>query len=139
MYPTFVDAAGADSCCACSQGPYMQPTMVAHGKDLLGTRSQRELQSPQSAVRDAKELPEHMVASVLEICLKAHISSLELHCAELNRSWSCGQASPRASHAGCRLCHPQQLLSNAQLCWQQGSSPCSKAKAKAADRLYHGH
>lgn len=69
--------------------------------------------------RDAKELSEHMVDSELEIFLKVHFSSRELHCLDLNWSWSCGQAScPRASHASWRLCHPQQLLSNAQLCFR---------------------
>lgn len=98
---------GAGSCCVCSQGSYVKPTMVAHSKDLLGMRSRREWQSPQSAVHDAKELPEHMADSVLEICLKAHFFSLELHCVDLNGSWSCGQASsPEASHAGWRAAIP---------------------------------
>lgn len=48
----------------------MKSTMVAHSKDLLGMRRWRELQRPQLAVPDAKELPEHVVGSVLEMCLK---------------------------------------------------------------------
>lgn len=56
---------------------------------------------------DAKELSDHMVDSELEISLKVHFSSLELHCLDLNWSWSCGQAyCPRASHASWRLPSP---------------------------------
>lgn len=44
----------------------MKPTVVAHSEDPLGMGSQGELRSPQSALPDARELPEHVVDSVLE-------------------------------------------------------------------------
>lgn len=66
--------------------------MVTPSKDFLGVGSQRELQSPQSVVSDAKELPEHM-ADFVGNKLKSTFSCLELCSMDLNGSWSCGLAS----------------------------------------------